>query len=103
MAIHFHDIVGFIGIAMVVGTYLLLQTGRMRSDELRYPLLNGIGAACVLYSIFFAFNLSAFLVEAFWALISSIGVIRYFIRQRSGPSEKQPAEAVPMESAVKEH
>lgn len=80
MVIHSHDAVGMVGIAMIVGCYLLLQTGRMQSNDLSYSVFNGLGALCVLYSIYFAFNLSALLVESFWAIISAIGIIRYFMR-----------------------
>ncbi len=82
MAVQFHDIVGLIGIVMIVGSYFLLQTGRIRSDNLNYPVLNGLGALCVLYSIAFAFNLSAFLIEMFWVIISVIGIVRHFVHRR---------------------
>ena len=85
--IHSYDIVGFLGIAMIVGAYLLLQTGGLRSEGVNYSLLNGIGALCVLFSLIFTFNLSAFLVEVFWVIISIIGVVRYLTRKRkSGQS-----------------
>ncbi len=79
---HWYDIVGFFGITMIVGAYFLLQIERLRSDGFIYSLLNGFGALCVIFSLLFAFNLSAFLVEAFWVVISFIGVIRYFTRRR---------------------
>ena len=82
IAVQFHDIVGLVGIVMIVGSYFLLQTGRIRSDNLKYPVLNGLGALCVLYSIVFAFNLSAFLVETFWVIINVIGIVRYFVHRR---------------------
>ena len=92
MTFQFHDFVGLIGIVLIVGTYFLLQTGKMRSDDLNYSLFNGVGALCVLYSIAFAFNLSAFLIELFWAIISIIGMVRYFMRRRPGANgnETQP-------------
>ena len=90
MTIHFHDLVGLIGIAMIVGTYLLLQTGRMRSEQLAYSVLNALGALCVLFSIFFAFNLSAFIIESFWVLISAIGIVRYFASKRAASARDHP-------------
>jgi len=89
MVIHFHDMVGLVGIVMIVGSYLLLQTGKIRSDDLNYSVFNGLGALCILYSIAFAFNLSAFLVETFWAIISVVGLVRYFVRRQPGVKGKE--------------
>ena len=88
MEIRYYDLVGFVGIVMIVGAYLLLQTGRLRSDDLNYSLFNGIGALCILYSIAFAFSLSAFLIEVFWCVISLIGIARY-LRRRHADREAQ--------------
>ncbi|MEO1525712.1 MAG: hypothetical protein AAFX06_09760, partial [Planctomycetota bacterium] len=48
-----------------------------RSEDLSYSVFNGIGALCILFSIYFAFNLSALIIETIWVLISIIGVVRY--------------------------
>ena len=83
MSLHHYDFVGLIGIALIVGCYFFLQTGKLQSEDLGYSAFNGMGAMCILYSIAFAFNLSAFLVEAFWVTISVIGIVRYFLRRRN--------------------
>ena len=36
----------------------------------------------VLISLIYSFNLSAFLVEAFWLLISLYGLIKFMLRSR---------------------
>ena len=77
MTLAWHDVVGLVGVAFVLVAYGLLQTARMRSDSLHYSLLNGIGAALVLFSLVFAFNLAAFVVEGFWLLISLYGLWRW--------------------------
>ena len=88
MPIHFHDIIGFFGIALIVGSYLCLQMGRIASRDLSYSVANALGAFCVLFSLVFAFSLSAFLVEMFWAVISVIGIIRCFARDRDSSANK---------------
>lgn len=80
MPFAWYDIVGSVGVACIVLAYLLLQIGKLRSDELRYSLLNGAGATLVIVSLLYDFNLSAFLIEAFWVVISLIGIVRYFAR-----------------------
>lgn len=70
------DLAGVVGVALIVGTYLGLQTGRIETRDPRYSLLNGIGAALIIVSLCFDFNLSAFLVEAFWLVISVYGLAK---------------------------
>jgi hypothetical protein len=36
-----------------------------------------------LFSLLFNFNLSAFIIELFWLLISLLGIIKYFLRKNS--------------------
>lgn len=76
MQYHWYDLVGLIGVATILITYLLLQLGKLRSEGLAYSLLNAAGAGLIVLSLLFDFNLSAFLVEAFWVLISLVGIIR---------------------------
>ena len=72
-----YDIIGTIGVGIIVVTYFLLQLGRIKSDELIYSLLNGVGAALILISLYYDFNLPSVVVEAFWLVISIFGIIRY--------------------------
>lgn len=83
MTFEYFDIVGAIGVVLIVGTYFLLQIGKLGSSSLTYSIINAIGAALILFSLFFEFNVSAFLIEAFWLLISVIGIVRYQNRRRS--------------------
>jgi hypothetical protein len=72
-----YDFAGNVGVALMVVAYLLLQAEKVRSTDLNYSLMNGTGALLVLISLFYRFNLSAFLVESFWLLISIYGLIRF--------------------------
>jgi hypothetical protein len=72
------DFVGNVGVVVLMITYLLLQLNRLRSDDLSYSLLNAIGASLIVVSLLVNFNLSAFLMEVFWVLISFVGIYRYF-------------------------
>ena len=72
------DLVGNIGVVILMVTYLLLQLNRLRSDELAYSLLNAAGATLIILSLLVNFNLSALLMEVFWVLISFVGIYRYF-------------------------
>ena len=69
------DIAGLAGVVLIIIAYLLLQLGKLPSTAPSYSLLNAIGAFLVMVSLFFDFNLSAFLMEAFWFLISLFGLL----------------------------
>ena len=71
------DLVGNIGVAILVVTYLLLQLDKLRSSDLAYSVLNALGASLIVASLIIDFNLSALLMEVFWVLISFIGIGRH--------------------------
>ena len=73
---HWYDVAGSLGVAMIVCAYLFLQLGRVASDSLRYLLANALGAGLILISLSVEFNFSAFLIEAFWLAISVFGMWR---------------------------
>jgi hypothetical protein len=85
MDFHLFDLVGFIGVLLIVIAYLLLQLGKLRSTAPRYSVLNAAGALLIIVSLTFKFNLSAFIVEVFWFLISLLGLVKWLL-SRSGSS-----------------
>ena len=77
-----HNVVGNFGVILIVGTYFLVQVGRMSAVQLPYITLNGLGALLIMYSLWFDFNLSAFLIEVIWLLISLLGIGRVLLQRR---------------------
>jgi hypothetical protein len=72
------DLVGNIGVVIIVVAYLLLQLEKLRSTDLSYSVMNALGASLIVASLIVDFNLSALLMEVFWVLISFIGIGRHF-------------------------
>ncbi len=72
-----YDLVGNVGVATILITYLLLQMNKFKSSDFVYSLLNAVGASLILTSLIYDFNLSAFLIEFFWLLISIYGIVKY--------------------------
>jgi hypothetical protein len=70
------DLMGFIGVVLIVIGYLLLQLDKLPSSSPIFSLLNAVGALLIIISLVFKFNLSAFIMEAFWFLISVMGLWR---------------------------
>lgn len=79
-----HNTVGIVGSALIILAYLLLQTGKLSSEQIAYSVLNLVGASCVIFSLSFEFNGAAFTLEAFWVVISVIGIVRIVSHRKSG-------------------
>jgi multisubunit Na+/H+ antiporter MnhG subunit len=71
------DLLGNIGVLLLMGPYLMLQLNRLSSNSLQYSLMNLVGASFIILSLLSNFNLSALVIEVFWVLISLIGIVRY--------------------------
>jgi uncharacterized protein (TIGR02246 family) len=77
MNLDLFDLAGFTGVLLIVIAYLLLQLGKLPSSSLSFSLLNAAGSLLIIASLVFKFNMSAFLIEVFWFLISLIGLSRW--------------------------
>jgi hypothetical protein len=87
------DLVGFLGVLLIVGAYLFLQLDKLPSSAPSYSLLNAAGSLLIIVSLIFKFNTSAFLIDAFWFLISLLGLWRALIsRKRPGAQPSGRAE-----------
>lgn len=82
MALAWYDVVGLLGTVMVLVAFGLLQAGRLSGTGLAYQLLNLLGAACLLLSLFGGFNVSVFALQLAWCAISLYGIVRS-LRARS--------------------
>ncbi|MCX4027368.1 hypothetical protein H0A36_24675 [Endozoicomonas sp. SM1973] len=78
MNYYWYDLVGNIGVFLILLCYLFIQMNKLNNDSLVYSLGNLIGAILILISLYFDFNLSAVIIEGAWALISIYGVIQWY-------------------------
>ena len=83
---------GFAGVSLLIGTYLMLQMGWMRVERLPYSVFNAIGAGLILLSLTVEPNKPSILIEVFWMLVSLLGVVRILSRRRRGPIEPEGTE-----------
>jgi phosphoglycerol transferase MdoB-like AlkP superfamily enzyme len=75
MNILWHDWAGYIGVALVLLAFLLLQARKLHGNGLVFQLMNVLGALGVMLSLLFgAFNASAFFMQVAWLLIGIYGI-----------------------------
>ena len=74
MTYSWYDFLGNVGVLLILLSYLLLQMKKIKSQSMYYSLMNAVGALFILVSLYFNFNLSAFVMEIFWLLISLYGL-----------------------------
>ena len=79
-------VVGIIGTLLVLLAFFLLQARKLHGNGPVYQLLNAIGAAAIIVSLVYQFNLASMLLEIAWLLISLYG-LAIGIRHRREASE----------------
>jgi hypothetical protein len=79
----FADIIGNAGVVCFLAGYLLMQKGKLHHDGLVYLGLNLLGAVLLMASLLIHWNLSAFLLEAAWALISIYGIYKSLKKRKT--------------------
>jgi hypothetical protein len=84
MFINFYDLMGIIGVLIIITAYFLLQIGKLYTENILFSILNIIGSTLILYSLYFNWNLASVVIECFWILISLIGVYKYFNKKNKG-------------------
>ena len=70
------DVLGMVGVACVLTAYGLLQTERLDQRDRAYSAINAVGAALILASLVYDFNLPSAVVESAWLVISLYGLAR---------------------------
>lgn len=80
----YYDYIGVVGVIIIVVTYFLLQIEQIDSKSFFYSFLNAFGSIMILYSLIYNWNLSSFIIEFFWILISLYGIFKWYYNKRSG-------------------
>ncbi len=79
MNIYWYDWVGYLGVALVLLAYFLLQAHKLQGHGLVYQLMNVFGAIGVILSLSFSpgpINWLAFLMQVAWIAIGVYGILR---------------------------
>ena len=78
---HFYNVVGITGVVLLLIAYYFLNINRLSSESMTYQLLNMFGALFILFSLLFDWNVSSFLIEVAWVIISAIGIYNIYTRR----------------------
>jgi len=84
-------IVGIIGTLLVLLAFFLLQARKLHGNGAVYQLLNAFGAAAIIVSLFYQFNLASMVLEIAWLLISIYGLVTSFRLRRESREAASPA------------
>lgn len=69
-------IIGLIGVIIVLAAYALLASGRMSTDDWRYPVINIVGTLGIAYSLLYQWNPASMVAQLVWIAISIVGLMR---------------------------
>jgi hypothetical protein len=79
----FYDIIGLFGASLVLIAYFLLLTKKISAENLSHAVLNLVGGVMILYSLLYAWNLSAVIIELAWISLSVYGIFKWVIKKYS--------------------
>lgn len=80
-AIQWYDWCGYVGVALILSSFFLLQAERLKSNGLIYQSMNVLGAVGIMISllmmllIYGRMNVPAFVQEVAWAAIGIYGIV----------------------------
>jgi|TARA_A200000159_G_scaffold72754_1_gene67500 hypothetical protein len=74
------DLIGFVGVALLIGTYALLQLDRIDPKGFWYSFNNMMVAILVTVSLVYTPNLASLVIEFFWFMISVFGLWKFYTR-----------------------
>lgn len=84
-------IVGIVGTLLVLLAFYLLQARKLHGNGAVYQLLNAVGAAAIIVSLVYEFNLASMALEIAWLLISLYGLVVSFRHRRESRASAPPA------------
>ena len=77
------DVIGLVGVALLVTTYAMLQIDRIDPKGFWYSFNNMIVAILVSVSLYYTWNTASVVIEVFWFLISVYGIVMYSKRRNA--------------------
>lgn len=77
------DVLGYLGMALLLLAFTLLTLKKVRAEDWKYPLMNLIGAACVAINVGYYGSIPAAILNVAWFFIGLVGFVNARKRVRS--------------------
>ncbi|MCC6838399.1 MAG: hypothetical protein IT234_07670 [Bacteroidia bacterium] len=78
------DIIGLIGVCILLIAFFLNLTGKMDKDSLVYIVLNIVGAGIACLASILINYMPFIILEGTWTLVSAWGLINYYKTKKAG-------------------
>lgn len=75
------DALGILGSFLIAGAYFGVSSGRLRGEGAPFQWANLIGAAFILYSLYFRPNPGAIMIEVLWVGIAVWSLANIYLRR----------------------
>jgi len=82
------DLIGFIGVAILLIAYFLNLINKVKKDGFTYLVMNFIGAGASCIASILLHYLPFIILEASWTLVSAIGLLICFKRRKNDSQKK---------------
>jgi len=82
------DLIGFIGVSLILIAYFLNLNGKLKADDIKYILLNLTGAILACLASLLMEYYPFVLLEGTWTLVSLVALFKYLIIHRPKPKKK---------------
>ncbi len=79
------DVAGWIGMALLIGAYALVTTGRILGPSLAFQLMNLVGGALLMVNSGWYGAWPSAALNLVWVVIGSVGLVRARLR-RTAPT-----------------
>ncbi|QBN18513.1 CBU_0592 family membrane protein [Flavobacterium nackdongense] len=71
------DIIGFIGVAILLFAYFLNLNNKLDKDNLSYLMMNFIGAGLACLASVLMHYMPFIILEGSWTIVSGIGILKH--------------------------
>ena len=75
------DIAGWIGMALLIGAYALVTTGRILGPSLRFQIMNLVGGALLMVNSAWYGAWPSAALNVVWVVIGTTGLVRARLRR----------------------
>ncbi len=81
MNIYFSDIIGSIGVFILLLAFVLNLLNKISIDNIFYILMNTVGAALACFASYLIHYIPFIILEAVWTIVSLMALFNYYKRK----------------------